>query len=98
MLRLYKKQGQLLELLITQTRHPKSVADGRRESTSRPAYAKVTQLFNKQKNTLKWAENRKATILYFYRLELSGHTTSNLAQNGNFFILSSHFCGHFLLL
>ena len=34
----------LLELQITQTRHPKSVVDGQSGPTTRPAFAKVTHV------------------------------------------------------
>ena len=51
---LNKKEWKLLELQITQTRHPKSVADrrtdgqtdGRSGPTTRPAFAKATQVKN----------------------------------------------------
>ena len=43
-----KKDWKILELQIKQTRHPKSVADGqmdgRSEPTTRPAFAKATQV------------------------------------------------------
>ena len=36
-----------MELQITQTRHPKSVADGQSGLTTRPAFAKATQVISK---------------------------------------------------
>ena len=47
-------ERKLFELQITQTRHPKSVADGRTDGrtsgpTTRPAFAKATQVMNQSK-------------------------------------------------
>ena len=39
---LNKKEWKLLELQITQTRHPKSVVDRPSEPTTRPVFAKLT--------------------------------------------------------
>ena len=39
---LNKKERKLMELQITQTRHPKSVADGRSVPITKPAFARDT--------------------------------------------------------
>ena len=64
------KEWNLLELGITQTRHPKSVADrltgrqtdgqtdgrtdGQSGPTSRPAFAKATQVKKRERNIVSW--------------------------------------------